>query len=455
MYTRIYLDKIKEFLSTTSFSVIVGIISFLIWFSSEPFNYIFMAVYFLFSFIPLLSDDGKNYIPLFLFLLITSNKNLSFVDLNIQTWLLFSVMILSFIIFIIKNRLTFKKGDLFIPMTALILTIFVSYLYNAIKSSILLYQGALFLVFLTTALLTYALFCTILGNRECITFFSKNFALLSVFIILQLMFAYIRKGEYTFSNDNISLGWAFNKDMISTFLISSIPFILLLINRKKILYFVPLLLNLIALIVLGNNLSLLFVFFAFIPITIMAFKNFGKLYPYLSILSISSFIIVFSLLLFLNDIFNKRMIESLSILLFFSDKSPVLKFYFDDAFSVIKTQYILGGSIKHYILSGNYLLFSSNTYLSTLVLGGIVSLIAYLYLEIRVLYHTLRKKVEERMIFFFFLISFFFVGLFTNTIYSIPILFLYLLSNSVYQMSNREDDIKIHKDYPQKRTTII
>ena len=134
MYTRIYLDKIKEFLSTTSFSVIVGIISFLIWFSSEPFNYIFIAVYFLFSFIPLLSDDGKNYIPLFLFLLITSNKNLSFVDLNIQTWLLFSVMILSFIIFIIKNRLTFKKGDLFIPMTALILTIFVSYLYNAIKS---------------------------------------------------------------------------------------------------------------------------------------------------------------------------------------------------------------------------------------------------------------------------------------------------------------------------------
>ena len=235
----------------------------------------------------------------------------------------------------------------------------------------------------------------------------------------------------------------------------SIPFILLLINRKKILYFVPLLLNLIALIVLGNNLSLLFVFFAFIPITIMAFKNFGKLYPYLSILSIASFIIVFSLLLFFNDIFNKRMIESLSIMLFFSDKSPVLKFYFDDAFSVIKTQYILGGSIKHYILSGNYLLFSSNTYLSTLVLGGIVSLIAYLYLEIRVLYHTLRKKVEERMIFFFFLISFFFVGLFTNTIYSIPILFLYLLSNSVYQMSNREDDIKIHKDYPQKRTTII
>ena len=102
MYTRIYLDKIKEFLSTTSFSVIVGIISFLIWFSSEPFNYIFITVYFLFSFIPLLSDDGKNYIPLFLFLLITSNKNLSFVDLNVQTWLLFSVMILSFIIFIIK-----------------------------------------------------------------------------------------------------------------------------------------------------------------------------------------------------------------------------------------------------------------------------------------------------------------------------------------------------------------
>lgn len=331
-----------------------------------------------------------------------------------------------------------------LPLCLLILTLFISYIYNSIENSSLSKQGILYLLYLFIALLFYILISTIIGKGESLPYLCETISFISILIILQICISYIQNGYVLYSNTSLQLGWSNNSNYPTIILLISLPLILLLVNRNKPLYLIPLFLNIIFIILLATNIGILALILSIIPIVLFAFKSYKKIYSYVSITIISLFIITFALLIAYNDYFNERILTAIKCLMFFQEGDSNLNSLFKQASEAITSNPYVGKSIAFYINNSTTEYFSSNTYLTTLVLGGVLSLSAYIYLEIKAFYYCLVKKGNEKQLFLFFLILFEFVGLLSNTIYSINILLFYLLFNSVYQMSNRIDNILVH-----------
>lgn len=447
MFINDFTLKVKAFLISIFFPITICVISLLIWVTPSPFNWIFISLFFILSFLPLFSKEGKTYLPLILTILISNRKELVYDNIPIELILMFTFVFISMTIFVIVYKCKFKKGDLMLPLCLLILTLFISYIYNSIENSSLSKQGILYLLYLFIALLFYILISTIIGKGESLPYLCETISFISILIILQICISYIQNGYVLYSNTSLQLGWSNNSDYPTIILLISLPLILLLVNRNKPLYLIPLFLNIIFIILLATNIGILALILSIIPIVLFAFKSYKKIYSYVSITIISLFIITFALLIACNNYFNERILTAIKCLMFFQEGDSNLNSLFKQASEAITSNPYVGKSITFYINNNTTEYFSSNTFLTTLVLGGGLSLCAYLYLDIKAYYYCMTKKGNEKQLFLFFLILFEFVGLLSNTIYSINILLFYLLFNSVYQMSNRIDNILVHAEY--------
>lgn len=448
MFINDFTLKVKAFLISIFFPITICVISLLIWVTPTPFNWIFISIYFILSFLPLFSKEGKTYLPLILCILLSNHNQITFDTIPIEIILMFSFVFASMIIFLIIYKCKFKKGDLILPLSLLILTFFISYIYNSIENSSLSSQGILYILYLFIALLFYILISSIIGKGESLPYLCETISFISILIILQICITYIQNGYILYDNTSLQIGWCNNSDYPTIILTISIPLILLLINRNKPFYLIPLFLNIIFIILLATNIGILALILTIIPIVLLAFRSYKRIFSYLSITIISLFVITFALLIAYNDYFNERILTAIKCLLFFQEGDPTLNTLFKQASEAISSNPYVGKSITFYINNNTTEYFSSNTYLTTLVLGGILSLLAYLYLDIKAFYYCVIKKGNEKQLFLFFLILFEFVGLLSNTLYSINILLFYLLCNSVYQMSNRIDNILVHNEYP-------
>ena len=442
------IEKIKLYLSSIFFPISIAVIAFLCWIIPSPFNWITVSIYIIMMFLPLLAKDGKPYITLLSFIFVSTSKDLSFVNIPPETITLAVILLASMIAFLFINKLPFVKGDLLLPLLFLIGTLFISYLYNSIENSSLLNKSAFYLLCFFICIITYTLFATILGKVECLPYLSKSLAILSFLIYLELISHFIQKG-YTYGDLNLSLGWAHNGDMICLFLMSIIPFLLLLIFQGQYFYYAPLFLNILFTLLISSNVGILLILLFIIPIVIIAFRSNRRIYPYMPIFLLSAFFVTFILLISFNSTFNNRILSSIKTLLLFKEEDETLKVAFENAANQIKSNPYVGKSISYYVYNDNYHIFSSNTYLTIMTLGGVLSLICFIYVNIRVYYFCLRKNADEKYLFLLFLLMFEFAGLFTNTIFNIQFLCFFLLCNCVYQMSNRPSDILVHSDYIQ------
>ena len=145
------------------------------------------------------------------------------------------------------------------------------------------------------------------------------------------------------------------------------------------------------------------------------------------------------------DVYTYILLEML-----FGDSSSFRQQLFDSAASSIKSNPIIGRSIISLANDNGTVTLTKNTILSTMVLGGVFALIAFIVYEIKLYMLCLKKESQDKWLFFLMLLFVEIIGIIDNTIYNLYILIFILTVLSCYQMSNRQLDIIVHSDYYEK-----
>lgn len=445
MQLNLLFERIRNYISSALFPLTVGIIAVLIWITPGNYAWIPAVLYALIAFVPLFAKEGRSYMPLMLFAIIICSDSISFNSIPSYLYLIASAILISEIVFIILRKPRFTKGDILLPFALFFFVFLISYMYNSILNQFASSEGILYILFWFLALLLYVLFSTMLGRGESLSYFCKTFAFLAVCISIEVAIYQIKHG-YGFIGDNLNLGWSYTTQTASSLLCLSLPFFGLLISNKQPLYIIGEIFVIYTIVILSTDSALLCLILGIIPLILLSFKTYGKFYPYISLAAIVAIGVTFALLMAFNDRFNNRVLTAIQSLNFFNTDSPRYKLY-DNSIALFLSNPVVGTSISSLITDKGTVLFSSNTILSTMVLGGSLGLVAYLYLEIKIYFCCFRKRTADKYFFFLFLLLFELIGLIDNTLFNLVILLVFLTANSCYQMSNRPDEVLVHDNY--------
>lgn len=441
-----FLRQLKAFSSSLFFLVSVALLSILTWGIPGNFAWIPASFFILLSFLPLLSMDGRGYMALIFFVAISDSIDVRFSQLPAYIYAMGGAVLLSIVIFLFVKRMPLHKGALTIPLCILFMVFLVSYLLCSIREKEIDTMDFLYLVFFFAIVLIYVLFNTCLRREDTILYFAKTASILAVTVAVQIA-VFMAQNGFVFGPSDFSLGWAYTAQTASTLLCLTLPFFSMLIARKMI-YWLPLeLFVYFGIIALSVDSGLLVVIFSVVPSILLAFRTYGKAYPYISLTLLVCIGIVFVGLMIGVERFSDRVLLALESLDVFHPQEwrGVL---FDKAVADFGNHYVIGPSISGFLHSsdGNIIL-SSNTVLSTMTMGGSLGLAAFVAYEIVLYVSTLQKRCEERWLFLVFLLTMELIGLIDNTIYNFMFLLFLLLAHSCYRISNRPDDVEVHEEY--------
>lgn len=440
------LDRVRLYVDSLLYPLTLALLAITIWALPLLGSWIVAGVFALLSFLPLVSKDGRGYLPLLLMTLIVSNTDISFDSFQPYLYLLFIAFMVSLVLYIVLHHLDFHRGDLFYPLLLLFFLFTISYLYNSSLQGVANRTGVFYLILFFGALVLYSLLCTVLGKKETFPYFSKTITFFALAIVCEIVI-YCFRNEWTIADSDFTLGWSYTTQTASTLLCLSLPFFSYLVYQKKFIFILGELFVIAAIILLSADSGLICLIFAVIPLILITFRSYGKYYSYISLVSIVVIGTTFAVLLALNTRFNTRVITALQALSLFDEPSSWRKTLFDTAVENIVSNPVTGTSLLSFCNRDGTLTLSSNTILSTLVMGGSLGLVSYLIYECKLYYVCLKKKASSRLFFFVFLLMIELIGLIDNTIYNIAILLFVLIANSCYQMSNRPDDVLIHDSY--------
>ena len=275
-------------------------------------------------------------------------------------------------------------------------------------------------------------------------YFAYTVALFGIVIALETFTKLILTHGFHFAKDDFTLGWAYTKETVSTFLVLTVPFYCILISKKKGYWFIPLALVIITLIFLSTDSGLLSLIFFSVPLVILTLRDYGRAFPYYTLMVLLAIGMTIGILMGVNADFNARVVKAVTKLNLFDQESniDIIK-----GWNLFTTNIVIGPSITSITHDNGTILLASNTFISTLILGGLVGFGAYILMEV-IQYVTLfRKKAKEKWIILIFLLMINFIGWLNNTIYNLAILLFIFLTLSVYQQSNRPDDVVIHEDF--------
>ncbi|MFA6829401.1 MAG: hypothetical protein WCR67_01650 [Bacilli bacterium] len=446
MQVNTLIDKARGFVNSAFYPLSLALMALLTWMFENPFIYLFVAVYCLLGLLPLLCKDGRGYIPFLLFSFIMPNTGISFTTYPPYLCFVMSVFLISVIAFIIIRKVAFRKGDLLIYACLLFLSFFISYIYNSAVTGVGDSNGILYILGFFILIIVYSLLSTILGTGESFNYLSKTIALFSFAILVEIFIFSVRNG-FEIAPHDFTLGWSYTSQTASTLLCLSLPFYGVLVYQKKFIWGIGELFVIAGIILLSTDSGLLCLLLGIIPLILLSFRSYGKFYPYFSLVSIATIGIVFCILLALNTTFNQRVITAIQSLALFNEPAEWRNLLFSEAITDFKSNPYIGTSISSFSNINGTLTLSSNTILSTLVMGGSVGLGFYFLFEVIVYYRCLIKKTADKWFFLMFLLSIELIGLIDNTIYNLSILFFFLIVNACYQRSNREEDVIVHSSF--------
>ncbi len=72
-----FIDKIKYYASSYYLILTLALLTYLIWLLPTPVGYVLASIYALLSFLPLLTNEGKTYLPFFILPIIAQKKDIS------------------------------------------------------------------------------------------------------------------------------------------------------------------------------------------------------------------------------------------------------------------------------------------------------------------------------------------------------------------------------------------
>lgn len=443
------LDSIREYLNSLSFLVTVALLSFFTWLIPSPYLWITATLYLLLGFLPLVAKDGRSYLPLFLGDLILSHDNVSFSSMPTASIVVGAFLFLSLILYIILHKPKMRATFLFYTLLALGLVFFVSYVYVSINLGGASPYGILYILCLIYFLVIYLLLCSVIGKEETLPYYAEGVITLSVAISLEVFIGILTTRGFGLADDTFTLGWSYTRETASTLLVLSLPFYSLLIREKNLLWFLPEVFPLAAIILLSTDSGLCALLLFIIPLAILTLNNYGRSSSYLILFILFGLGALFGLLMGTDSVFNSRITSAFKVFAFVPEEGSLREQAYQSAIAGFITNPILGPSINMFVQDNGTLAFSFNTYLSTLGMGGSLGLGAYLLYEVSLYFEFAKKKTPGKWIFFLFLLMFEFIGLVDNTIYNLAIFLFYLTSICCFEMTSRPEDVQIHEDYFQ------
>ena len=438
-------DNIKNYLNSMFFPMTIGLLAFLTWIMPGGWAWLFVPLYMILVFAPLLADDGRSYLPLAFYNLVVVSEDIHFSG-GIPAYLIVSLIFygISNFIYVILHKPQMITGSIFFVLLSLFLVFLVSYLVYVISHGVAESTGILYLITFFIILSAYIMMNSILGKAETMPYYALTAAIFGTVVALEVIVELFSNFGLHFADDSFTLGWSYTRETVSTFLILSLPFFSILISDKKIYWIIPELLVLFGIIMLSTDSGLLAILFFSVPMVILTLKNFGKVAPYYTLAVILIIGLTFGLLMALNVNFNKRILTAIMRLNLFSEES--IK-HFSEPIQYFLDNPVVGSSISAFVNEGGTISLSSNTIITTLQLGGSLGIVSYVAFEVIQYFTILKKEAKEKGIIFLFLLSVEVIGLISNTIYNIAILTFVLMTLSVYQQSNRPDEVSVHDSY--------
>lgn len=446
MSFHVFLTGLRKYVSSFFFLLTLAFLSFLIWFIPSPYLWVPASLFMICTFLPLLSFDGRAYIPLIFFLAVSDRVPIGIDRIPPYLFAVGGCIFLSLVLFLILRRLRLRKGELAIPLFLLFFVFLLSYLINAVRLQKAEGTGLFFLVFFFVFLLIYVFFNTVLTREDTNLYFARNVVVLSVLISLQVFldFAF---NERSIGDPNFNLGWSYTSQTASTLLALSLPFFTMLIARKKYLAIPFELFVVSAIVVLSVDSSLLILVVFLLPLLLLGFRSYGKAFPYLAISFIAAFGVLFVFLMVFVPEFQSRVLLAFSSLDLAHTRPADRRELFESAVEGFLRYPAFGASISSMVSADGVVLLSSNTVLSTLSMGGSFGLAAFAGYEFWLYFTSIRKASDARWLFLLFLLEVEFIGLIDNTIYNLLVFLFLLLAYSCYQISDRQDDVLIHDSF--------
>lgn len=461
MKTNSLKELLHSYLYSIYFPLTIALLAYLTWVTPSAYSWPFILLYFAFSFLPLIGDDGRGYLPLIFYCIIIVNKDIHFIG-GIPFTLIFSMIVIcvSLIIFIIIKKYSMITEVLFFLFLALFMVFLISYFVSIFNDGITNRTGILYLLTFLFMLIIYSLLRSVLGREETMKYLANTIVCFSVAVSCQIFTEMLRTGSYLFASASFTLGWSYTKDTASTFLLLTLPFQCMFIKDKKYLYIIPIIITLLSIIYLSNSSGLTTLLIFAIPLVILTLKNYGKAFPYLTTFVLMVFLSTIGILFGLNQTFSDRVITSLNS---FNLLNNDVQSKFIPYWNSFIEKPIIGSSITSFIKDDGTATLASNTILSTLNMGGIIGLVIFLLIEIFQYKIIITKKNEDKWLILVFLLMIELVGIINNTIYNIAILAFYFATLAVFQQTNRPDDVIMHDEFfnnynseeASKRATII
>lgn len=439
-----FKDKITAYLKSPFFLVSLAIVSFLCFLIPGPFNYIPVSVYRILALLPLFQDNGIYYSALLFFIIPSSSRPLRDKNLPLPLLWIIGTLFLSLIFFFFICKPRRRVGTLFYSLLALFILILTSYCVNAIKTDENYSQCWFFIIIFFAQILLYRRRCSATSGREGLNYLSFVACALSVVFFAEILLTILLKKDISFF---IPYDLPYSSgDTVSCLIIYLLPLIAYGIFKKRWYRSFFAILNYVSLILLGNYISYIFLLMAFIPLIFLSFHSYGKIYPYLILISLFLILTPFCFLLFLNRSFSTGIINSMTCFNVFSANNPNYG-QLSAGWSMFHSDYLLGSSILS--LATRTSVYSiPNAYLQIGVLSGSRGIAVFILSDFFLYKLCSRGKTRgEKFFFLYFLILREVRNWLIDSGTNWMILLLSLTIISVYQGSIYQDQRIIHDGF--------
>lgn len=440
------MKYLQRYVDSLLYPLTLAALAFIGWVTG--FSLASAIIYSLLAFLPILTKDGRGYLALILLAPTMVSDSLNFTNIDTSLIIVVASITVSIIIFLIIYHPHFYLGRLTFPLLALFLIFFISLLMAGVRGETIENESIGFLLGMTVILAIYVLLVPILFKEGAFLYFGKSMLMLCTVLSLEVITFYSKSG---FSNTGsiINLGWVQSSTMASTIIVASFPFAAMNLREKKAIYLLPFLLGLISIYQLRTVSGLIATILVMIPLIFMIFRPY-KYFPYYIVFTFLGFIGVLSTLALLNDAFLASMANSLRYFgRFFGGLIPThqkgAELFVQSPFLGPSINAIAGSNILD--STEGYIRLLDNTIITTLVMGGVLGLIAYLVHLINVFILIFQRKTNYRYFFLLFIIISIIIGLVDNTFYNLFFMFILFLTIGSYEASSREPRVVIEQNF--------
>lgn len=433
---------LSKFVDSMGYNTLISGLALLNW--TFPGLYVPCIILSLCTFLALASEDGKAYFILAIVPIIVTPKEVTFSDLPIDMIITIASVVLSMTIYLIIKRPSFHLNKLSIPWICLALVMSLSLVINVFMTKTeKIYINAFFYVLYFFVLIFFSTLATCITYKgDSLLGLAKAMAIVGLVIAAQVfIYFFVQNPDRLGDRGACTLGWANNANVVSMFLIITIPFYGILAFKGYYYYFFLVAIVAFADMMLASRCGYLCLTVSVAPLIIISFRNYkARSYIYLTLFTLLIGFL-FAMLLLFPDWFRK-IIEAFEYIGFDDNgRDPLYKYGIEQ----FKSNPLLGTSANCLFFynspNGNINLLHNTfiTYMASSGILGLLCLAAYYLMAYGSLIFICKDKSRFHIILFFVLVDI--IGLVDNGIVDPLFVYLVLITFSTIKKTPGSEDI--------------